>query len=329
MNLAVNARDAMPDGGLLTIETANVFLDESYAEQHLDLEPGHYVMLAVSDTGQGMDEATRTHLFEPFFTTKARGKGTGLGLATVYGIVTQSGGAIWVYSEPGNGSTFKIYLPLEATALDPPVAEPPPPVRSVGTETVLLVEDDAAVRALAREVLRRLGYIVLEAGSPSHAIAIAEDHVGPIDALLTDVVMPEMRGPELAARLGTIRPDAKVIYMSGYTGDAAVRHGLLEHGDAFLEKPFGPAALGKKMREVLDGAAPSRTSAESASKSDAAGLVTAGNDGGRSEVRAASDMAIPAATVTVARSADVVAADDTAWEAAEQAASASRESASG
>jgi two-component system cell cycle sensor histidine kinase/response regulator CckA len=253
MNLAVNSRDAMPGGGLLTIETANVFLDADYAEQHLDLEPGHYVMLAVSDTGVGMDAETRAHLFEPFFTTKDFGEGTGLGLATVYGIVTQSGGAIWVYSELGHGTTFKIYVPRESAPIEAAMVEVPSSGRLLGTETVLVVEDDPSVRALSVQVLRRLGYTALEAGSPSQAIALAEDHPGPIDAVLTDVVMPEMRGPELATRLVQIRPGMRVIYMSGYTGDAAVRHGLLDRGEAFLEKPFGPEALGRKMRELFDG----------------------------------------------------------------------------
>jgi signal transduction histidine kinase/ActR/RegA family two-component response regulator len=252
INLAVNARDAMPQGGKLTIETANVKLDETYARSHAGITPGPHVMLAVSDTGLGMDPETLGSIFEPFFTTKEKGKGTGLGLATVYGIVKQSAGSIWVYSEPGQGTTCKIYLPCIEEPM--PEAEPAK-VRAElakGSETILVVEDEEGVRSLVCETLKSKGYNVLDARGPSEALTIVEHYVEPIHMLLTDVVMPQMSGKELAKRLSTVRPGAKVLYMSGYTDDAIVRHGVLEAGTSFLQKPFVPSILLRKVREVLD-----------------------------------------------------------------------------
>ena len=256
MNLAVNARDAMPKGGKLTIETANVELDEAYALNHVAVRPGSYVMLAVSDSGHGMDVETQSHVFEPFFTTKEVGKGTGLGLSTVYGIVKQSGGNIWVYSEPGQGTVFKIYLPrIEdvVSSLDPgdqPVEE------LGGTETVLLVEDEPAVRKLARIVLEKNGYTILEADRGGEALRIAAEEEGPIHILVTDVVIPQLSGRQLAERIEAIRPCTKVLYMSGYTGNAIIHHGVLDQGIAFLQKPFTPLGLLRKVREVLDAPKP-------------------------------------------------------------------------
>ena len=250
LNLAINARDAMPHGGRLTIETANIELDDSYARQHLPATPGHYVLLAVSDTGHGMDEETKAHLFEPFFTTKGVGKGTGLGLATVYGIVKQFAGYIWVYSERGHGTTFKIYLPQAEGAREP--AAPPAPAPRGGSETVLLVEDEEAVRTLAQKVLRARGYTVLEAGTGHEALAFRERHKGPIDLLLTDVIMPGMNGRELAEELAPSYRGIRVLYMSGYTDDAVLRHGVLEEGTAYIQKPFTPDALAQRVRDVLD-----------------------------------------------------------------------------
>ncbi len=251
LNLAVNASDAMPNGGWLTLATGNVTLDEAYARTHAEVEPGPYVMLSVSDTGHGMTAEVQAHIFEPFFTTKEVGKGTGLGLATVYGIAKQSGGHITVYSEPGHGAVFKLYLPRVEEA--PGTAEParPTEITRRGSETVLLVEDDEPLRTLAREILSIQGYTVLDATSPSEALRLADAHPGPIHLLLTDVVMPQMNGRQVADHLLAARPGLKVLFMSGYTDAAIVEHGVLEPGTHFLQKPFTPDGLSRKVREAL------------------------------------------------------------------------------
>ena len=253
INLVVNARDAMPGGGTLTIETANVELDNAYHGRHSVVVPGPYVMIAVSDTGIGMDEATRSRIFEPFFTTKPAGKGTGLGLSTVYGIVKQSSGYIWVYSEPQVGTTFKMYLPrLEDDELRATAAEPPATAPLSGSEIVLLVEDEPAVRALARRVLERNGYTVLEAHNGRDALRVADQYKQAIQLLVTDMIMPELSGCDVWTALNSRRPELRVLFMSGYTNDDMIRRGLLEQGAAFLQKPFTAADLARAARAVLD-----------------------------------------------------------------------------
>ena len=253
LNLAVNARDAMPLGGKLTIETANVRIDDGYDDtKPADVPPGDYVMVAVSDNGTGMAEETRLHIFEPFFTTKAVGKGTGLGLSTVYGIVKQAGGFIWVYSELGHGTAFRIYFPAKAAARESIVASRPTSVSLEGTETILIVEDQEGVRRVAARVLTKAGYTVLEAADGEQALLVCERHAGPIHAVLTDVVMPNMSGRKLVDRLSATRTGAKVLYMSGYTDNAIVHHGVLEPSVNYIQKPFTPQALLSKLREVLD-----------------------------------------------------------------------------
>jgi CheY-like chemotaxis protein len=256
MNLAVNARDAMPDGGKLTIETSNIELDTEYAERHVMVKPGPYVLLAVTDTGCGMDHPTQARIFEPFYTTKEKGKGTGLGLSTVYGIVKQSGGYIWVYSEPGKGTTFKIYFPREHDDATAPTVRPPAaPLRTTGTETIVVVEDEEALRNVATRALTAAGYTVLAAADGEEALRAVARHAGAIHLLVSDVIMPGMGGATLAQELTARRPELRVLYMSGYTDDAIVRHGVLEAGTHFLAKPFTAPDLTRKVREVLDGGA--------------------------------------------------------------------------
>jgi PAS domain S-box-containing protein len=251
LNLALNGRDAMPEGGRLTIETANAELDEPYVRQHADVRAGSYVVLAVSDTGTGISAEARAHIFEPFFTTKERGKGTGLGLSTVYGIVKQSGGHVTFYSEPGRGTTFRVYLPAANRAEGVQARRPVAGDECRGHETVLLVEDDPAVRGLASKLLERWGYRVLVAPGGAEAIERSRAEAGPIDLLLTDVVMPRIGGREVADQLVRERPGLKVLFMSGYTENAIVHHGVLDPGVALIQKPFSPAAFGRKVREVL------------------------------------------------------------------------------
>ena len=251
MNLVVNARDAMPHGGSLTIETENVELDEEYARDHPGIAPGPHVMMAVSDTGVGMDKETIRQIFDPFFTTKERGKGTGLGLSTVFGIVRQSGGSIWVYSEPGKGTTFKVYVPRTEESAEAEVPEAAAAVRAGGTATILVAEDEEQVRALVCEVLRREGYAVLEAANGAEALSVSAAHEGPVHLMVTDVVMPHMGGPQAAERMAPLRPEMKVLFMSGYTDDAIVHHGILNEGTAFLQKPVTPRVLTRRVRELL------------------------------------------------------------------------------
>ena len=251
INLCVNARDAMPRGGKLTIETANVDLDDGYAQAHHDVKPGPYVMLAVTDTGCGMTEEIRARIFEPFFTTKEKGKGTGLGLAMVHGFVKQSSGHVAVYSEPGVGTTFKIYLPRIDSVLPtqlPFHGEIPVPK---GTGTILLVEDDDGVRSVACQILQSCGYKVLVAPHGEEGIRLAETHGEPIDLLISDVVMPQISGKQVAERVQTLRPDTKVLFCSGYTDDAVIRHGIIEEKTNFLQKPYSPTSLANKVQEIL------------------------------------------------------------------------------
>jgi len=250
MNLAVNARDAMPSGGKLTISTSNVTLDETFSHDS-KVAPGPYVLLSVTDTGVGMDADTKLRIFEPFFTTKEQGKGTGLGLSTVYGIVKQSGGYISVYSEAGLGTSFKVYLPRLDAAAEAPAAASGSRLQT-GTETILLVEDEDGVRALTRQLLQKQGYSVLETRHGGEALLLCERHQGSIQLLLTDVVLSQMSGRELAQRLAVLRPEMKVLFMSGYSEEAIVQHGVLNSGTAFLQKPFTAESLSTKVREVLD-----------------------------------------------------------------------------
>jgi PAS domain S-box-containing protein len=253
MNLAVNARDAMPGGGRLTLETAEVELDASYANRHGEVQPGPFVMLAVTDTGCGMDAETQARLFEPFFTTKGPGQGTGLGLSSVYGLVQQSGGHIWVYSEPGQGTTFKLYLPRasEAPTVAPRAARPMPHAAR-GRETVLVVEDELVVRNLVQRILEAAGYAVLCAPDGQAALELAGRHPGEIHLVLTDVVMPRLSGRALVAELSRARPDLRALYMSGYTDNAIVHHGVLDPGTQFIGKPFTATELCHKIRQILD-----------------------------------------------------------------------------
>ncbi|HEV8482638.1 MAG TPA: response regulator [Blastocatellia bacterium] len=252
MNLAVNARDAMPNGGKLTIEAKNIHLTEEYTHQHIAVDPGPYVMLAVSDTGTGMDEKTQARIFEPFFTSKEAGKGTGLGLSTVYGIVKQSEGDIRVYSEVGRGTTFKVYLPRVDESAQEYKRTTEVEENLHGTESILLAEDEDIVRRLARQVLEMFGYKVIEAANGGAALLICERQQEPIHLLITDVIMPEMSGPELTDRLIRLRPEMKVLYMSGYTDSAVIHQGVIDEGTNFIQKPFTPSALARKVREVLN-----------------------------------------------------------------------------
>jgi CheY-like chemotaxis protein len=254
VNLAVNARDAMPEGGRLTIEISNVDLDQAYARAHGSVIPGSYVLLAVTDTGHGMDASIQSRIFEPFFTTKREGHGTGLGLATVYGIVKQSGGYIWVYTEPGRGTTFKIYLPR---VFDVETVAPREDVRDVprGTERVLLVEDDEALRRMSGSALRMFGFRVEETPSAEEALKLVDRGLS-LDVLLTDMVLPRMTGPDLAATLKNRIPNLKVVFMSGYAEQALVHQQRMGAGQVFLAKPFTPEVLARKLRDVLDGVPP-------------------------------------------------------------------------
>ncbi len=250
VNLAVNSRDAMPEGGRIIIESSNQYLDENYARSHLGVHPGQYVMIAVSDTGTGMDAETRQHIFEPFFTTKEKGKGTGLGLATVYGMVKQNGGDIWVYSEPGSGTTFKLYFPMVEEPADSERGKPSETHRP-GGETLLLVEDERSVRELTVRILERLGYHVLSAESGEEALRVSSSFEGHIALMLTDVIMPGMNGPQVAEALTAIRPGMKVLFLSGYTENTILYHGVLEAGLDFMPKPYNREALARKIRELL------------------------------------------------------------------------------
>jgi signal transduction histidine kinase/CheY-like chemotaxis protein len=254
MNLAVNARDAMPDGGKLTIETKNVYLNNGCVIDHVSVKPGYYVMLAITDNGIGMDKETQEHVFEPFFTTKAEGKGTGLGLSAVYGIVKQSGGYIWVDSEKGNGTTFRIYLPGVLEKAEIRQFHELTAKKLTGNEIILLVEDDDFGREVTSTILKSLGYNIIEAKSGDEAISICmEQKIRPVDLLITDVIMPGINGRELFEKLSTKCPDLKVLYMSGYANNVIVHHGLLENGIHFIQKPFAMNDFARKVREVLEG----------------------------------------------------------------------------
>jgi two-component system, cell cycle sensor histidine kinase and response regulator CckA len=251
-NLAVNARDAMPRGGKLTIETANVELNESYIRQHPQVRPGPYVMLAVSDTGSGISPQVMEHIFEPFFTTKEKGKGTGLGLPIIHGIVKQSGGEIWVYSEPGSGTTVKIYLPRVFEPTDSWKHTHAGSAMSGGHETILVVEDEKAVQKMVRGILTRLGYNVLEAGDGQQALELCGSHAAPIHLMVTDVVMPGIAGPDLARAVKILRPETRIIFMSGYTENSMLQHDPIEPEANFLQKPFTPEEFAQIIRDVLD-----------------------------------------------------------------------------
>jgi CheY-like chemotaxis protein len=251
MNLAINARDAMPDGGRIVMETTNIDIDSGYAAQHAGVEAGPYVLLSITDTGAGMTQEVVQHIFDPFFTTKEIGAGTGLGLSTVYGIVKQAGGWMWVYSEPGKGSTFKVYLPRTGAAPEPLTTPVLAAETLRGSETVLVVEDQPEVRKLTLAMLESQGYRLLQAASGSEALSLSERYPEPIHLLITDVVMPGMTGRELAMRLVALRPSLKTLYTSGYTANAIGREGVLDAAVAYLPKPFSPAQLAAKVREVL------------------------------------------------------------------------------
>jgi CheY-like chemotaxis protein len=251
LNLVVNARDAMPNGGTLTIETRIIDLDEDYARTHAGVLPGRYALLAVTDTGGGMSPEVAAHIFEPFFTTKDVGKGTGLGLATCFGIVTEAGGHLWFYTEPGHGTTFKVYLPIVAGTIVPDAAEQAP-ADPRGTETILLVEDEPAVRSVTTRLLRSLGYTVLEAHHGEAALALASSTAQPIHLVVTDMVMPHLGGRAMIDRMREHRPEVRVLFISGYAADAITRNGSLEPGMAFLQKPFTRPGLAKAVRDALE-----------------------------------------------------------------------------
>ena len=253
LNMVINAGDAMPNGGKLILETANLTFDDQSVGRYPELKPGGYVMLAITDTGTGMSDAVKARVFEPFYTTKDVGQGTGLGLSTCYGIIKQSGGHISVYSEPGRGTTFKIYLPQVGSEMTPPVRQLESPDLPRGTETILLAEDDPALREMAATLLRRLGYTVLTATDGIEAMSLKHQRdIGHIDLLFTDVVMPHMSGKELADRVQALYPRTKILFTSAYTENAIVHQGVLAPGVALLQKPFTPSALANKLREILD-----------------------------------------------------------------------------
>ena len=251
-NLVVNARDAMPEGGKLTIETDNVYLDEEYTRTHNEVEPGDYVKMTVSDTGTGMDREIQTHIFEPFFTTKEVGKGTGLGLSTCYGIVKQNNGSIWVYSEPGHGTSMKIYLPKTEKNSSDEMSAKPSEELAKGTETILVVEDEPLVRNMIIRSLQKQGYKTLEASHGEEAIATINNCDSGIDLIISDLIMPRMGGKELSEYLANNNPNIKTLFMSGYTDNTIVHHGKLDDGISFIQKPFSPSGILKKVRQMLD-----------------------------------------------------------------------------